>query len=64
MVPLKELLEKFSDHKIIENTESSSPCNFEFNLKHPKTKHTIQTVEKMICNYLLQMRFVKNIWQY
>jgi hypothetical protein len=38
--------------KIIENTECIiAECNFEFNLKHPKTKHTIQTVEKMICNY-------------
>jgi DNA polymerase-3 subunit alpha/error-prone DNA polymerase len=50
MVPLKELLEKFSDHpKIIENTECIiAECNFEFEFKTPKTKHTIQTVEKMM----------------
>jgi hypothetical protein len=32
MVPLKELLEKFSDH-LIENTEYHAECNFEFNFK-------------------------------
>jgi DNA polymerase-3 subunit alpha/error-prone DNA polymerase len=39
MVPLKELLEKFSDSKIIENTECIiAECNFEFEFKTPKNK--------------------------
>jgi DNA polymerase-3 subunit alpha/error-prone DNA polymerase len=40
MVPLKELLEKFSDYpKIIENTECIiAECNFEFEFKTPKNK--------------------------
>jgi DNA polymerase-3 subunit alpha/error-prone DNA polymerase len=46
MVPLKELLEKFSDHPKIENTDVSlQNVILNSNLKHPKTKH-IQTVEK------------------
>jgi hypothetical protein len=53
MIPLEELLEKFSDSpQIIENTEISLPnVILNSNLKHPKTKHIIQKVEKMICNY-------------
>ncbi|MEZ7504494.1 DNA polymerase III subunit alpha [Flavobacterium sp. Arc2] len=40
MIPLEELLEKFSDYpQIIENTESIiTECNFEFEFKTPKNK--------------------------
>ena len=40
MIPLEELLEKFSDYpQIIENTESIiAECNFEFEFKTPKNK--------------------------
>jgi DNA polymerase-3 subunit alpha/error-prone DNA polymerase len=52
MVPLKNY-RKFSDHpKLLKIPNVSSPnVILNSNLKHPKTKHTIQTVEKMICNY-------------
>jgi DNA polymerase-3 subunit alpha/error-prone DNA polymerase len=46
MVPLKELLEKFSDHpKLLKIPNVIAECNFEFEFKTPKKK-TYYTVEK------------------